>query len=433
MQSRFLHPSAAAKQMENHTTDLAELWFSKAREYLADQESRFELLSNWVYLPLRPLPCKDLASYVRSPSEMKKVCSNLYNFITFSRPAVVDDALFVRFCTEEQRQDAEPIPETTSVSWAKEIEGTQFFLAATMPGKYFKTLSPLQYPGYPYHNWLKVFLATSVQHANDTMVLIAALFYSPMILLALVMMLIIPQARMNELSTWTQSGQTEDIFASKWLTRKARDGFPPDQPRTIREFLELSDPGVQLKTSDVILLQTAWHCVQIRYRPDCLRRLRQSEWSSADLKWHFRSDAGFFISFALFTAVYGGLHFIGLRAPFPSSTLQTIWEISSILVTSGILTAGMIVYPALWTWRKFHSKVGPKIKSYLSTRPVRRRFFEEVSRLTSMLLLMICSAALLAYFLARFALVVECFISLSHQPRDVYTVRPWAAYWPHIS
>ena len=92
--------------------------------------------------------------------------------------------------------------------------------------------------------------------------------------------------------------------------------------------------------------------------------------------------------------VYGGLHALAWFAHFHSPTEQLLWRISSVVAMGGIPTLAVSSYLAL---------------SFLDDHFV-----------VAFTLLVLDFLIAIAYVLARFYLVVECFIQLSHLPAGVY-------------
>lgn len=116
------------------------------------------------------------------------------------------------------------------------------------------------------------------------------------------------------------------------------------------------------------------------------------------------------LGFSAAAMVYGGLHALAWFAHFHSPTEQLLWRISSVAVMGGIPTLTAIY------------KIGHLTESY-------NWWYDRLVGLPLFGLLLLVT---IAYILARFYLVIECFIQLSHMPAGVYEVPEWSSYFPHI-
>lgn len=231
--------------------------------------------------------------------------------------------------------------------------------------------------------------------------------------------------------------QHNDVFKSEWMKREQREPEgTPAAPGDIPSFLTNSDAVLRLNTTDAKLLEATWQHFQTNSQP-LITLTRLSEVSTLGFSGNISKDVGLLSSFLIYTAVYGSIHFMGLNTPFRNEMVKTWWEISSIVVITGVAVAGLVVYPNLWLFRRIPYHGWPVVGSWLDARLALRpasRTAEAFFILTLGLVVMsIIGASLAAYLAARFFLIVESFTALTHQPRAVYEVRPWAAYWPHIS
>lgn len=131
----------------------------------------------------------------------------------------------------------------------------------------------------------------------------------------------------------------------------------------------------------------------------------------------------FYLGFTVASLVYGGLHLTAWDAPFPTSTQQLLWRMSSIALTAfGI---PLVIYESLSI-----CVLGELIER--GGRWLRWPWAIYLANNLSISLLVGRALSVKFYCLCRVFLVVECFIMLFHLPDSVYEVPQWSRYIPHI-
>jgi hypothetical protein len=426
-ETRFLDPAVAAWWLGTKPSSIAELWLEHARSFLADQQLHYDTFSTWSFFATKT-PCVNLGDYIR------KIRSDI-EVLPHEKPEQPDEDEFLRFCDSRRKEaDANETPATTSISWDQPLCGSGFKMLPTVPLFVFKSVSPVYYPGYPYRNPLRILLVRFLQRPGETLSDALLWLYSPCALVFLPFIFLVPQFHVDA-EMPRQTSLAGNVFDSKHLSRELLQ----QGPHNIPEFLAEGEVSSQIKTTDANLIETAWQHVQLG-SPGLIQRHRLSEWSSGEVSWNIKSDAGLFGSIAFFTVVYGGLHLIALHATFHNDTLRFFWELASIVVMAGIIFAGVVVYSGVWLVGKLTPRVSPKIqplltrwRNWLSTSPVMKESMEFLWTVGTLLLFAVVSFVCLVYCAARLFLVIYSFVGLTHQPSEVYLVRPWSAYWPHIS
>jgi hypothetical protein len=138
---------------------------------------------------------------------------------------------------------------------------------------------------------------------------------------------------------------------------------------------------------------------------------------------------GFIVGLTLAGVVYGGLHMLAWNAPFRTHTEQLLWRISAaVVVFFGPVLCG--IGASLKTFdslevlitRYTHSKDDKPVSSIGRTFAV----------LYWVILILGVTAAALLYLLARFYLVIECFVALAFLSDDVFKQPSWTSYFPHM-
>jgi len=172
------------------------------------------------------------------------------------------------------------------------------------------------------------------------------------------------------------------------------------------------------------------------------------------------------LSFAGF--IYGGLHCLAWKAPFPSDIEKMLWRISSVAITAtGVLVALVFMWdiaPPLWgrgsaSWfdritdfaDEFEGFMGfntfmswledlekkpnvPGLISMLATVLwwILALLYLALTALTKTCLDIAAIFSMALYVCGRVYLVVECFINLAHLPESAYELPKWSQYVPHI-
>ena len=144
---------------------------------------------------------------------------------------------------------------------------------------------------------------------------------------------------------------------------------------------------------------------------------------------HFDEGAGFPLTIATASGLlYGGLHLLAWNAPFPSKVEQVLWRFSGIVCAiSGLTVFGLMgVVDELLSMQARLTEQRTSSTRWL----LQIRVWIVKSFTGSSLLLWACCCV--AFTLARFYLVVECFLQLAHLPPSAYEVPEWSQYFPHI-
>ena len=109
------------------------------------------------------------------------------------------------------------------------------------------------------------------------------------------------------------------------------------------------------------------------------------------------------IIFGLFACVFGAIHCLAWKFPFPTSQENTAWRICSVATTSSSIIIAFIVY------RDGRKNVEKKWRT-----------------------LVIFSLAIL-YFLGRVAIIVSALMTLRSLPADAFETENWNVYIPHFA
>ncbi|PVH97159.1 hypothetical protein DM02DRAFT_568364 [Periconia macrospinosa] len=134
------------------------------------------------------------------------------------------------------------------------------------------------------------------------------------------------------------------------------------------------------------------------------------------------SSSPFMLSFTLAGLCYGGLHLTAWNSSYRSITEELLWKISAI----GIAAVGLLLHAL-----GFSYDVYKWLKKEASPRPT-----SNASRPYSLwhvymgFLLLVLG---MFYVFARFYLVVESFLSLTHLPESAFLVPKWSQYFPHVA
>lgn len=228
-----------------------------------------------------------------------------------------------------------------------------------------------------------------------------------------------------------------DIYKDPMLVREPREGNAPTPPDDLDTFTTNEATNLQINRCDANLLEATWQHCQIRaLKLITLKRLH--EWYMLEFSGNVRKDWNLILPLLVYPAVYGSIHFMGLDATFRSETVKFLWKASSIIVCTGIPASVPVMYLIIWLVKKYRSVPSPpRTWHWLAMFPRLRTCLHYIWCWSLMALYFIFAftqlGLALIYLAARFFLLVESFIALTHQPGAVYEVRPWAAYWPHIS
>jgi len=116
--------------------------------------------------------------------------------------------------------------------------------------------------------------------------------------------------------------------------------------------------------------------------------------------------------FAIFGAVFGGIHLIGWNFTYPTLVERTLWRVSAILIT---------VIPT-------YVILTEKLLRYLSgtVRWGQNHIFVLFLSCIAVFLLMI-------YIFARFSLIIQSVVSLRRQPPSAFHPVDWVTFFPHLS
>lgn len=149
---------------------------------------------------------------------------------------------------------------------------------------------------------------------------------------------------------------------------------------------------------------------------------RSSNWPPVDIDPK-RLDKSLFIAFNASGILYGGLHLLAWNAAFRTITEQSLWRQASSFIATFVPTSTMLMLME----NLFFKMAEDGRRRYMAVASLERLFY----RFKIWYVLFVLS--MLTYFTARVYLVVECFISLSHSPMDVYILPEGWAYIPHIT
>ena len=121
------------------------------------------------------------------------------------------------------------------------------------------------------------------------------------------------------------------------------------------------------------------------------------------------------IAFALFGAIFGGLHCIGWYFKYPSRSEQILWQATS----SAITVIPLIVAP-----------IDFLLATRLRTRDIKScETFERMALLTLDLLM---TVLLFIYVPARLSLIAQALALLRNQPSSALVAVDWTKYVPHL-
>ena len=120
--------------------------------------------------------------------------------------------------------------------------------------------------------------------------------------------------------------------------------------------------------------------------------------------------------------LYGGLHLLAWNAQFSTDGQKGYWRLASLLIMTFVPASNVV----LLIENLMFLGIDAKIVGYRMLVGFHKGFYRlKIAQICFLL-------GLLVYFCARLYLVVECFISLSHSPDEVYDLPKWSAYVPHI-
>ena len=148
---------------------------------------------------------------------------------------------------------------------------------------------------------------------------------------------------------------------------------------------------------------------------------RSRNWPSIDLD---PKNIDWRLLLALNTSgiLYGGLHLLAWNAQFRTDRQKSLWRLASFLIMTFVPASNII----LLTENLIFLGINAKIVGHRMMVRFHRSFYRfKIAQICFL-------AGLLTYLCARIYLVVECFISLSHSPDEVYDLPRWSAYVPHI-
>lgn len=114
------------------------------------------------------------------------------------------------------------------------------------------------------------------------------------------------------------------------------------------------------------------------------------------------------VVFALFGAIFGGLHCFGWNFTYPTPFEQHLWRATSLAIT----VIPIVVAPIDWILEnKFENASGTLVKYILD---------------------LIMTILLVGYVLARLSLIAQALALLRNQPPSAFLAVDWTKYIPHI-
>ena len=170
------------------------------------------------------------------------------------------------------------------------------------------------------------------------------------------------------------------------------------------------------------------------------RRSKNLPRASSDFFSVFSGNMAFdmgFLTFAIATALYGGLHLLAWNSLFGSDAERFLWRASGILLAmSGcILILSIAIGLAIVVMSLIFSRIDrlyEESASWLSTGLMILLLLGHVTTIYLPLnLTVVCYA--LAYIPARAFLIIESCIQLARLPPGAYETPDWSKYYPHIS
>jgi len=121
------------------------------------------------------------------------------------------------------------------------------------------------------------------------------------------------------------------------------------------------------------------------------------------------------VVFALFGALFGGLHCIGWNFEYPTHAEQALWRATSLAIT----VIPLIVAP-----------IDLLVANRLFTRDISScGILERIALLT---LDLIMTILLFTYVPARLSLIAQALALLRHQPPSAFVAVDWTKYIPHL-
>lgn len=148
---------------------------------------------------------------------------------------------------------------------------------------------------------------------------------------------------------------------------------------------------------------------------------RSRNWPSIDLD---PKNIDWRLLLALNTSgiLYGGLHLLAWNAQFSTDRQKGLWRVASFLIMTFVPASNVI----LLIENLMFLGINAKIVGHRMMVGLHKSFYRlKIAQICFLL-------GLFTYLCARIYLVVECFISLSHSPDEVYNLPKWSAYVPHI-
>jgi hypothetical protein len=126
--------------------------------------------------------------------------------------------------------------------------------------------------------------------------------------------------------------------------------------------------------------------------------------------------------FAIFGAIFGGIHVIGWNFTYPTLVERTLWRVSAVLIT---------VIPA---YLFFVEHLGQYALGYKPGTPEAQGFqFRGVVPKFILFLFWIGSFLLIVYIFARISLLGQSFALLRSQPASAFRPVNWVTFFPHLS
>ena len=114
-------------------------------------------------------------------------------------------------------------------------------------------------------------------------------------------------------------------------------------------------------------------------------------------------------AFAIFGAIFGGIHLIGWNFTYPTLIERTLWRVSALVIT---------IIPT-------YVVLTEQLLRYIHRRGLGRRF-EPFLALVGLFLLIV-------YIFARLSLLAQSFVLLRSQPDSVFFPVDWVAFFPHLA
>jgi hypothetical protein len=128
------------------------------------------------------------------------------------------------------------------------------------------------------------------------------------------------------------------------------------------------------------------------------------------------------IVFAIFGAIFGGIHLIGWNFTYPTPIEQTVWRVSALLIT---VIPSYVIFSA--NLARYSWGVEPHT-------PEAQRL--EIRGFGPRLVLVLLSVGLfllIVYVFARLSLLAQSFVLMRKQPASAFCSVDWTIFFPHLS